>query len=101
MSDKYPAIPILNIQHLKPYVEDETPEASERAKLPETRGDKIESEEYEVEEVVEHKWDKRKRQRVYKVRWKGFGPFYDTWQTERDLKNAAKALREYKTSKGL
>ncbi|KAI5894814.1 uncharacterized protein SCHCODRAFT_02477055, partial [Schizophyllum commune H4-8] len=66
-----------------------------RATLPETRGEEMASEEYEVEKIVEHKWDKKKRKRVYKVRWVGYGPFYDTWQTEKDLKNADEVLRKY------
>ncbi|KAI4294334.1 hypothetical protein K525DRAFT_152155, partial [Schizophyllum commune Loenen D] len=65
MSDKYPGFPVFNISHLK------------------------------LEKIVAHKWDKRKKKRVYKVRWLGFGEFYDTWQTEADLRNADEYLRSY------
>ncbi|KAI5822656.1 hypothetical protein K523DRAFT_345394 [Schizophyllum commune Tattone D] len=57
--------------------------------------------EYGVEKIVGHKWDKRKKKRVYKVRWVGYGPFYDTWQTESDLRNADEYLRSYKKNNNL
>ena len=101
MSEKYPGFPVFNIDHLKPYRESSVGNQVERAQLPETRGDEMESEEYEVEEVVDHKWDKRKKKRVYKVRWVGYGPFYDTWQTETDLRNADEFLRSYKKNHNL
>ncbi|KAI5822390.1 hypothetical protein K523DRAFT_257019, partial [Schizophyllum commune Tattone D] len=57
--------------------------------------------EYEVERIVGHQWDGRKKKIVYQVRWKGFGPFYDTKQVEKDLKNAPDVLAEYKREHGL
>ncbi|KAI5892236.1 uncharacterized protein SCHCODRAFT_02480933, partial [Schizophyllum commune H4-8] len=41
------------------------------------------------------------RKRQYLVRWKGFGPHYDTWQVERDLRNSPDVLAEYKRENGL
>ncbi|KAI4294359.1 hypothetical protein K525DRAFT_144749, partial [Schizophyllum commune Loenen D] len=63
MDDRYPGLPIINFEHLKPYHEGHT---------------------------------SRKRKREYLVRWKGFGPHYDTWQVEKDLRNAPDDLAAYK-----
>ncbi|KAI5822264.1 hypothetical protein K523DRAFT_190051, partial [Schizophyllum commune Tattone D] len=52
--------------------------------------------EYEVERIVGHKWDAKKKKMVYRVRWAGYGPHYDLWRTEKDLKNAAEELGDYK-----
>ncbi|KAI4294376.1 hypothetical protein K525DRAFT_145117, partial [Schizophyllum commune Loenen D] len=52
--------------------------------------------EYEVERIVGHKWDAKKKKVVYRVRWAGYGPHYDLWRTEKDLKNAAEELGDYK-----
>jgi hypothetical protein len=62
--------------------------------MPDTR-DKIESEEYEVEKIVNKKFDKRRKQNTWLVRWKGFGPQFDTWQTKKDLRNAPELLRAF------
>ncbi|KAL7272095.1 hypothetical protein RUND412_005119, partial [Rhizina undulata] len=35
------------------------------------------------------------RRKMYRVRWKGFGPEYDTWFTKENLSNAAELVAEY------
>jgi hypothetical protein len=49
---------------------------------------------YEVQEIL----DQRKRGRVteYLVRWRGFGEEEDSWEPERNLKDARKIIEEYK-----
>ncbi|KAI4294144.1 hypothetical protein K525DRAFT_149558, partial [Schizophyllum commune Loenen D] len=69
----------------------------QRAKLPTTRPDKLQGSEYEVGKILEHRWNKRKRKREYL----GYGPHYDTWQVEYNLRNAPDTLAEYKREKGL
>ncbi|KAI5887373.1 uncharacterized protein SCHCODRAFT_02479540, partial [Schizophyllum commune H4-8] len=39
--------------------------------------------------------------REYHVRWVGYGWEHDTWQTERDLRNAPERVAEYKLEHGL
>ncbi|RDB15235.1 hypothetical protein Hypma_004746 [Hypsizygus marmoreus] len=95
MSDKYPGSPVFNIDHLKPYTEP-PPSSTTRASLPETRNGPPEAEEYEVEKIVGHKFDKKSRKTQYLVRWTGYGPQFDTWQSAKDMKNAPWILSSYK-----
>lgn len=96
MSDKYPGSPVFNVDHLKRYAMSPT-EFGERDVMPETRALKKESEEYEVESLIGHKFDKRTKKHRFLVRWKGYNPHFDSWVSERDLKNAPALLREYKS----
>lgn len=52
------------------------------------------AEEFEVESIIEsRKFQIRRRVTTkFRVRWVGYGPEDDTWQTLVDLKNAAEAL---------
>lgn len=95
MSDKYPGSPVFNVDHLKKYAPSPE-EFGERDAMPETRITRRESEEYEVDFLVGHKYDKQTRKYRFLVRWKGYNPHFDSWVTERDLKNAPSILREYK-----
>ncbi|RDB26459.1 Transposon Ty3-G Gag-Pol polyprotein [Hypsizygus marmoreus] len=95
MSDRYPGSPVFNIEHLKPY--HESPEDfGVRTQLSETRLDKPESKEYEVEKIVGHKFDKRTKKVQFLVRWATYRPQFDTWRSALDLKNAPLVLKEYK-----
>jgi hypothetical protein len=94
LDDRYPGFPIFNFDHLKPYKE--SPDRfGLRATLPSTRDHKTESEEYEVEKIVGKKYDKSKKQHMWLVRWKNYGPQFDTWQTKKDLRNAPEMLRAF------
>ena len=98
MSDKYPGLPVFNIQHLKKY--DESPkEWGERTIMPESRRPQKESEEYEVEAIVGHR--RKGKTLQYLVRWVGYGPQFDTWEPHRGLRNASIVLNEYKKRNGL
>ena len=52
---------------------------------------------YEVDRIVEHRsWNAGSTVRVqYRVRWKGYGPKHDTWQTKTSLRHACEAIRDY------
>lgn len=95
MSDKYPGSPVFNVEHLKKY-SSSPEEFGEREFMPETRIHKTASEEYEVDFLVGHKYDRRSRKYKFLVRWKGYNPHFDSWVTERDLRNAPQILREYR-----
>lgn len=66
MSDKYTGSPVFNVDHLKKYVSLPA-EFGERDTMPETRALKKQSEEYEVESLVGHKYDKRTRKYKFLV----------------------------------
>lgn len=100
LGDNYPGSPVFNLQHLKRYVNSPA-EFGPRTILPETRLLKPATEEYEVERIVGHRFDKGKRSIVYLTRWKGFDPSHDSWLTPRDLRNAPDLLHEYRRGAGL
>jgi hypothetical protein len=55
---------------------------------------------------VDHRFKGRKTRhgkqpRVFRVRWKGYGPEEDLWLAESELSNAKQALAEYLQSVGL
>ena len=93
LDDRYPGSPVFNLEHLQRYII--SPEdLGARSQLPDTRT-QAPSEEYEIDKIVGHKLGAR-RKIQYLIRWKGCSPMQDTWQTERDLCNAAELLRDYK-----
>jgi len=55
------------------------------------------SDAYEVDRIVDHRsWNAGSTVRVqYLVRWKGYGPEYDTWQTKTSLRHAREAVQDY------
>jgi hypothetical protein len=94
LDDRYPGFPVFNYDHMKPYKESPE-EFGPRTTLPDTRAHKVESEEYEVEKIVGKRYDKSRKQNMWLVRWKNYGPQFDTWQTRRDLRNALEMLRAF------
>ncbi|GLB45827.1 putative retrotransposable element tf2 155 kda protein type 1-like [Lyophyllum shimeji] len=87
--------PVFNLQHLKRYTPSD-PKFGERSTLPPTR-DFLATEEYEVEAILGHRIDSRKKdnRRIYLIRWKGYDPTEDSWVSEYDLRNAPALKHEY------
>ena len=56
--------------------------------------------EWEVEAIVGMRTSKkgRKKRTEYLVRWKGYGPEWDTWYAEEDLPNAQQSIADYEAS---
>jgi hypothetical protein len=57
-------------------------------------------EEYEVEEILNDRINKRKKTKQYFVRWKGYEASEDSWVDEKDILNAPELIEEYCLSKG-
>lgn len=93
MDNKYPGLPIFNFEHLKVY-EPLPEDFGERAILSGTRMTKPAKEEFEVEKVVGHRFNKRSKKTEYLVRWAGYSPQFDLWTSRTDMTNAPIALRE-------
>jgi hypothetical protein len=100
MSNRYPGLPIFNVEHFKKYVE--SPEVlGERTKLPETRFKKEEKTEFVVEKIIAHRFDRRGKTIKYLVRWEGYGPQFDTWEPRSNLTNAPMILSKYRKDHNL
>jgi hypothetical protein len=95
LSEKYPGLPIFNIDHFKKY-EESPADFPDRTVMPETRPHKPEAPEYVVEKIIAHKYDKKGSNVKYLVHWEGYGPQFDTWETRAHLKNAPRILGEYR-----
>ncbi|KAI0040555.1 hypothetical protein FA95DRAFT_1478406, partial [Auriscalpium vulgare] len=57
---------VMNLEHLRLYRPSD-PEFGSRTILPNTRQDKPASEEYQVEKIVGHRYDKRRKQMLYLI----------------------------------
>jgi hypothetical protein len=69
---------------------DNTPESSED----ENEKPAGDEEEFEVEQILDTKMSGRKR--LFKVRWKNYGPEWDTWEPEDSLKDGAEeSMKEF------
>lgn len=95
MSDRYPGLPIFNIEHLKKYIPSPE-EFGSRTALPETRISKTDSTYHPIEKIVGHRYAGKGKQIQYLVRWEGYGPQFDEWKSPRDLRNASIYLRRYR-----
>jgi hypothetical protein len=100
MPDSYKGLPVINLEHLKEYVEPEPGES--RKQLPVSNRRALESEEFEVESIVGHRRSKKKGKKLeFLVRWSGYSPLYDSWETALELKNAHKILAQYRKNHDL
>lgn len=100
LGDNYPGLPIFNLEHLKRY-QVSPEEFGDRTTMPDSRALKPANEEYEVEKIIGHRYDKKRRTWLYLVRWVGYSPLYDLWLTARDLKNAPDVLHEYRAKNSM
>jgi hypothetical protein len=96
LPDTYSMHPVFNLDHLRKYHVSKE-ELGERTVLPETRNYLAASEEYIVEAIIGHVIGPRKNgnQRMFRVRWEGYGPANNTWVLEWDLHNTPAIKREY------
>jgi transposase InsO family protein len=88
---------VFHAVHLSPYKE--TPQYGNNEIRPPP--DLVDNEEeYEVDFIVRHKKNNR-GQLLFLIRWKGYGPEDDSWESATNLKHAKETLDEYKKRKKL
>ena len=56
-------------------------------------------EEYEVEEILADRINRRNKKRQYFVRWKGYEASEDSWVNEQDISHSPELLEEYRIAK--
>jgi len=98
MSDRYPGLPVFNIEHLQLYTESNA-KWGECTVTKESGCQKVALEEYSVEAIIGHR--RKKWGMEWLVRWEGYGPQFDTWEPTLCLRNAPLVLNEYKRAHGL
>ena len=59
-----------------------------------------EAEEYEVEDILDERLNKRRKRKEWLVKWKGYPSEENTWEPEQNLKNAKGALDAFNSSRG-
>ncbi|KAB5587579.1 Integrase core domain containing protein [Ceratobasidium theobromae] len=98
--DSYKLHPVINVAHLEPY-ESSPKELGERPIKHLNRHDFKNEQVFEVEKIVEEKLQKKGLRRIkyYRVRWKDYGPEWDSWLTAQRLRNAPKVMAQWNIKK--
>jgi len=88
--------PVISVAHLERH----TPDTFDRTSLvlPDVvvGHDGQEEEEWEVEDIVRERYNKRRKRQEYYVKWKGFGPENNTWEPVENLVNSQEAMDRFK-----
>lgn len=100
LPSSYGIHPVLNSEHLEPYIQDAT--GLERPRKQLHREDFDKRPEYEVEAIVDEKLVKRGKRSVpyYLIKWKGFSDEENTWESKKNIRNAPEVLKQWTKSKG-
>lgn len=88
---------IKDLENENSFLKNEVSELEQRVKALETRIRCYEKNEFEVEEILDDKFEKGKR--LYLVRWKHFDSSSDSWEKENNLKKCPEILSAYLSSK--
>lgn len=87
---------VISVAHLEPAKDDTYERVT--APVPEIVYDaEGHHEEWEVEEILRSRWRdrRRKRNKEYYIKWKGYGPEHNEWVLADDLKNAPDLIRAF------
>jgi hypothetical protein len=90
--------PIISVAHMERHI----PDTFNRSAivLPEVivGHDGKEEEEWEVKDILQERYNRRRRRQEYYVKWKGFGPESNTWEPMENLINAPEAMERFNQS---
>jgi hypothetical protein len=97
MPSSYGIHPVIHSEHLAPYIPNSTP-ITDRPTKSLSRDDFDTLHEFEIEMILGEKQVKRGKNLLpyYRVRWKGYNESGDTWEPERNLKNAPDVLKAWR-----
>jgi hypothetical protein len=96
----FPGSNVLNLEHLRPY--SPSPKwLGLRATLPDTRTRLEEGEQHDIESLLAHRYDRRRKTVVYLAHFRGYSSLADKWLSARDLRDAPELLRAYRARQDL
>ena len=84
--------PVINIEHLTQYDQDEVNQQTKLKDLQMLRGEV----EYKVDKILGHHFNQTQKHMEYLVQWKEYGPEHGMFKPESHLRNAFLRLRHYK-----
>jgi hypothetical protein len=96
----FPGSNIINLEHIRPYVSSPS-RFGARDGLPDTRKFLQIGERQDVEDLIDHRYDRRRKQVVYKTRFRNFSSQADKWLTPADLRDVPDILRAYQLRNNL
>jgi hypothetical protein len=85
---------VISVAHLEPHLED--PYAREVQSTPDVVEDDTGShEEWELESIIAKRYNKRRKRDEWYVKWKNWGPEFNTWEPREHFDNAQDQLAEF------
>jgi hypothetical protein len=87
----------IHVDRLKRYISesDKFPNRNQIVEIPPAIVTEEGQIEYEIDEILDHKFDEHNRPTKYLIKWKGYGIEDATWETADNLNNAQMAVYEY------
>jgi len=90
--------PVISIAHLEPTKND--PYNRTEPPMPDIIADDSgEHEEWEAEEIVAERFNKRRKRREWLIKWKSFSPENNTWEPAEHLANAGELIDDFRAAK--
>ena len=90
--------PVISIAHLEPHKEDTY--GRDPTPVPDIVDDDSSGhEEWEVEDIVAERHNKRRKRQEWLVKWKGFGPEQNTWEPVDNLTNASDKIEDFRRAR--
>ena len=93
--------PMISIAYLEPYKDDTYGHTTETPVPDIITDDTNEYEEWEAEELVTKRYNKRRKRDEWLVKWKNFGPEHNTWEPSENLANATNLIEDFNREKNL
>jgi hypothetical protein len=91
--------PVISVVHLEKHVPD--PYDRDLPPPPDIVNDQDSPhEEYQVEEIIRKRYNRKKKRYEYRVKWKGYDNTHNTWEPREHLSNAPDLLDEFEKSHG-